>query len=100
MTRVVRRFGLRSIAFGYLGVILVGPLALVFYRTFEDGFGPAWDALSTPETVNAFKLTLIITAIAVPLNTIFGIACALAIVRRRFRGKGIVNAFVDLPLAL
>ena len=61
---------------------------------------PAWDALSTPETVNAFKLTLIITAIAVPLNTIFGVACALAIVRRRFRGKGLVNAFVDLPLAL
>ena len=76
------------------------PLALVFYRTFENGFGAAWDALSTPETVNAFKLTLIITAIAVPLNTIFGIACALAIVRRRFPGKGIVNAFVDLPLAL
>ena len=100
MTRLVRKFGLRLVAFGYLAVILVGPLALVFYRTFEDGFGPAWDALSTPETVNAFKLTLIITAIAVPLNTIFGIACGLAIVRRRFRGKGIVNAFVDLPLAL
>ena len=100
MTRFLRKFGLRLIAFGYLAVILVGPLALVFYRTFEDGFGPAWDALSTPDTVNAFKLTLIITAIAVPLNTIFGIACGLAIVRRRFRGKGIVNAFVDLPLAL
>ena len=100
MTRLLRKFGLRLIAFGYLAVILVGPLALVFYRTFEDGFGPAWDALSTPETVNAFKLTLIITAIAVPLNTIFGIACGLAIVRRRFRGKGVVNAFVDLPLAL
>ena len=47
-------------------MILIGPLALVFYRTFEHGVGPAWDALSTPETVNAFKLTLIITAIAVP----------------------------------
>jgi sulfate/thiosulfate transport system permease protein len=100
VTRLVRKFGLRLVAFGYLAAILVGPLALVFYRTFEDGFGPAWDALSTQETVNAFKLTLIITAIAVPLNTIFGIACGLAIVRRRFRGKGIVNAFVDLPLAL
>jgi sulfate transport system permease protein len=97
---VVRRYGLRGIAFGYLAAILLGPLSLVFYRTFENGFGAAWDALSTPETVNAFKLTLIIAAIAVPLNTIFGIACALAIVRRRFPGKGIVNAFVDLPLAL
>jgi len=100
VTRFVRKFGLRAVAFGYLAAILVGPLALVFYRTFENGFGAAWDALSTPETVNAFKLTLIITAIAVPLNTIFGIACALAIVRRRFPGKGLVNAFVDLPLAL
>ena len=50
--------------------------------------------------MHAFKLTLIITAIAVPLNTVFGIVCALAIVRRRFPGKGLVNAFVDLPLAL
>ena len=97
---VLRRFGLRGVAFTYLAAILLGPLALVFYRTFENGFGAAWDALSTPETVNAFKLTLIITAIAVPLNTIFGIAFALAIVRRRFRGKGLMNAFVDLPLAL
>jgi sulfate transport system permease protein len=100
VTSVLRTFGLRAIAFGYLAAILVGPLLLVFFRTFENGFGPAWDALSTPETVNAFKLTLIITAIAVPLNTVFGIACGLAIVRRRFRGKGVVNAFVDLPLAL
>jgi len=100
VTRFVRKFGLRAVAFGYLAAVLVGPLALVFYRTFENGVGPAWDALSTPETVNAFKLTLIITAIAVPLNTVFGIACGLAIVRRRFRGKGVVNAFVDLPLAL
>jgi sulfate transport system permease protein len=100
VTDVLRRYGLRGIAFGYLAAILLGPLSLVFYRTFENGFGAAWDALSTPETINAFRLTLIITAIAVPLNTIFGIACALAIVRRRFPGKGLVNAFVDLPLAL
>ena len=77
-------------------MILVGPLAIVFWRTFEDGFGPAWDALTTPETINAFKLTLIITAIAVPVNTVFGIVCALAIVRKRFPGKGLLNAFIDL----
>ena len=94
------RLGLRAIALLYLAVILVGPLAIVFWRTFEDGFAPAWDALSTPETLNAFKLTLIITAIAVPVNTVFGIVCALAIVRKRFWGKGLLNAFIDLPLAL
>ena len=100
MKRVLSRFGLRAIALGYLAAILVGPLVIVFWRTFEDGFAPAWDALTTPETINAFKLTLIITAIAVPVNTVFGIVCALAIVRRRFRGKGVLNAFIDLPLAL
>ena len=94
------RHGLRTIAVGYLLVILVAPLAVVFWRTFEDGFAPAWDALTTPETLNALKLTLIITAIAVPVNTIFGIVCGLAIVRRDFPGKGLLNAFIDLPLAL
>jgi sulfate/thiosulfate transport system permease protein len=94
------RLGLRFIALGYLAVILVGPLAIVFWRTFEDGFSPAWEALKTPETINAFKLTLIITAIAVPVNTVFGIIAALAIVRRKFPGKGLLNAFIDLPLAL
>jgi sulfate transport system permease protein len=96
----VARVGLRSVALLYLAAILVGPLAIVFYRTFEHGFGAAWTALSAPETIHAFKLTLIITAIAVPLNTVFGVICALAIVRRRFPGKGVLNAFIDLPLAL
>jgi sulfate transport system permease protein len=100
VARFIRRIGLRGIAFFYLAAILLGPISIVFYRTFENGFDAAWAALSSPETVNAFKLTLIITAIAVPANTVFGIACALAIVRRRFPGKGLVNAFVDLPLAL
>src|SRR5947199_2923561 len=73
---------------------------MVFWKTFEQGFSPFWNALTAPETATAFKNTLIVTAIAVPLNTIFGVVCALAIVRRRFPGKGFVNAFVDLPLAL
>jgi sulfate/thiosulfate transport system permease protein len=97
---LVSRLGLRLVALGYLAAILVGPLAIVFWRTFENGLGPAWDALTTPETINAFKLTLIITAIAVPVNTVFGVVCALAIVRRRFPGKGVLNALIDLPLAL
>ena len=96
----MRRYALRFVALFYLAAILIAPLGIVFYRTFEDGFDAAWEALSTPETIHAFKLTLIITAIAVPLNTVFGIVCALAIVRKRFPGKGLLNAFIDLPLAL
>jgi sulfate transport system permease protein len=88
------------VALLYLLVILLAPLAMVFYRTFQNGLEPVWQALSDPFTVHAFEITLIATAIAVPLNTVFGILCALAIVRRRFRGKGLLNAFIDLPLAV
>jgi sulfate transport system permease protein len=84
----------------YLAAILLVPVGLVFWRTFEHGVGPAWDAVTTPDAKHAFWLTLEIAAIAVPLNTIFGVLCALAIVRHRFPGKGVLNAVVDLPLAL
>ena len=94
------RWAPRSIAVFYLFAILVGPLAVVFYRTFEPGLQPAWNALTHPDTIHAFKLTLIITVIAVPINTVFGIVCGLAIVRKDFPGKGVLNAFIDLPLAL
>jgi sulfate transport system permease protein len=96
----MRRRTLRGLALGYLAVLLIGPLSLVFWRTFETGLGPAWAAVTTPAALHAFKLTLLITAVAVPANTVFGVLAALAIVRRPFRGKGIVNAVVDLPLAL
>ena len=96
----MRRWPLRLAAIGYLTIVLVGPLAVVFWRTFEGGLGPVWDALSNPDTIHAFKLTLIITLIAVPVNTAFGILCGLTIVRRSFPGKGLLNAFIDLPLAL
>jgi len=97
---VPSRLGLRTVALGYLVVILLAPLGMVFYRTFESGLHPVWQTLSDPDTLHAFQVTLIATAIAVPLNTVFGVLCALAIVRRRFRGKGILNAFIDLPLAV
>jgi sulfate/thiosulfate transport system permease protein len=96
----VRRYLLRFVALGYLLVVLLGPLSMVFWRSFDRGAGHLWESLSNPNTVHAFKLTLITAAIAVPLNTVFGIVCALAIVRQRFPGAGIVNALVDLPLAL
>jgi sulfate transport system permease protein len=96
----MRRYGLRGIAVFYLVAVLLGPLAMVFYRAFDRGLQPLWSSLTDPNTIHAFTLTLEITAIAVPVNTAFGIVCAVAIVRRRFPGAGIVNAVVDLPLAL
>jgi sulfate/thiosulfate transport system permease protein len=94
------RYALRFSALGYVALLLVLPVGLVFWRTFEHGLGAPLHAITTPEFRHAFWLTLLITLIAVPLNTLFGIALAIAIVRHRFRGKGLVNALVDLPLAL
>jgi sulfate transport system permease protein len=96
----VSRVALRFVALFYLAAILVAPVSLIFWRTFEHGLHPVWVSLSSDTTLHALELTLIITAIAVPANTIFGITLALAIVRKRFPGKGLVNALVDLPLAL
>jgi sulfate transport system permease protein len=97
---MARRALLRFLGLGYLAVILIAPVSLVFWRAFEDGVGPAWDAVTTPAAKHAFLITIAITLIVVPANTIFGVIMAMAIVRRRFPGKGIVNALVDLPLAL
>ncbi len=94
------RWGVRVAGLGYLLVILAAPVGLIFYRAFEHGLGPAWDAVTAPDALHALKVTLIIAAIAVPANTIFGIVCALAIVRYPIRGSGLLNALVDLPLAL
>jgi sulfate transport system permease protein len=94
------RYVLRFAALGYLGLLLLAPVGYVFYKTFEHGIGPAWDAVTTPDALHALKVTLILAAIAVPANTIFGILAALAIVRYRFPGAGVFNAVVDLPLAL
>ena len=97
---MIGKYALRVFSLGYLGVLLVAPVGYVFWKAFEHGVGPAWDAVTTPDALHALKVTLILTAIAVPANTIFGVSCALAIVRHRFPGAGIVNALVDLPLAL
>jgi sulfate transport system permease protein len=97
---MIGKYALRVFSLSYLAVLLVAPVGYVFWKAFEHGVGPAWDAVTTPDALHALKVTLILTAIAVPANTIFGVSCALAIVRHRFPGAGIVNALVDLPLAL
>ena len=94
------RHGLRFAALTYLMLLLVLPVGLVFYRTFQHGLEPVWNAMTDPDFLHALWLTLLIALIAVPLNTIFGVACALVLVRQRFRGKAVLNALVDLPFAL
>ena len=94
------KYALRFIALGYLALLLGIPVVLVFINAFQDGFAAAWNSVTTPDAQHAFWLTFVMVAVAVPLNTIFGVLCALAIVRQRFRGRAILNALVDLPFAV
>jgi sulfate/thiosulfate transport system permease protein len=94
------RLGLRTLVLGYLTVLLLIPVGLVFYRTFQHGVTPVWQAITTPAAVHAFWLTIEIALVAVPLNTIFGVITALALVRGRIRGKVFIDALISLPFAL
>jgi sulfate transport system permease protein len=97
---MIGKYGLRFASLAYLAGLLLAPVVYVFWKTFQHGFWPAWHAVTTPDALHALKVTLILVAIAVPANTIFGILAALSIVRYRFPGAGIFNAVVDVPLAL
>jgi sulfate/thiosulfate transport system permease protein len=97
---MIARVSVRVGVLAYLAAVLLVPVALVFWRTFEHGVHAPWVAVTTPDAQHAFGLTVKIVLITVPLNTVFGVFCALAIVRHRFPGKGLLNAVVDLPLAL
>lgn len=94
------KWGLRTLAFGYLGLLLLAPVAMIFYKTFEHGLGPPVEAMTSPEALHSIQLTLLMVAVAVPLNTIFGVGCALLLVRHRWWGNGVVDAIINLPFAI
>ena len=94
------RLALRLTALSYLAALLALPVGLVFYRAFEHGIDAFWQSVTTPEAQHAFWLTCVMVLAAVPLNTVFGILCALVIVRQRFRGRALLNAAIDLPFAV
>jgi sulfate transport system permease protein len=94
------RLLLRFIALGYLAAVLLVPVGAVIWRAFGDGIAPVWQAVTTPDALHAFWLTTLIAAIAVPLNTVFGVACAVVLVRQRFPGKRLLDAVIDLPFAI
>jgi sulfate transport system permease protein len=97
---VVAKYALRSTALLYLAFLLVLPVALVFRRTFEHGVSPVWAALTAPNAVHALTVTLQVALLAVLANTVFGVMAALLVVRHEFPGKRLLNAFIDLPVAV
>ena len=94
------KWGLRGLAFGYLGLLLLAPVGMIFYKTFEHGLGPPVEAMTSPEALHAIQLTLLMVAVAVPLNTIFGVGCALLLVRHKWRGNAVVDGIINLPFAV
>jgi sulfate transport system permease protein len=88
------------VALGYLAALLAVPVGMVFYRAFEHGVAAAWNAVTTPDAVHAFWLTVTMVAIAVPANAVFGVGAALLLVRGRFRGRALLGALIDLPFAV
>ena len=94
------RWGLRSIALLYLSALLIVPVAMIFYRTFEHGLSQPLDAITSSDGLHAFWLTIVCVGIAVPLNTVFGILTAIVLVRQDFRGKSLINAVIDVPFAI
>jgi sulfate/thiosulfate transport system permease protein len=91
---------LRGVALLYLALLLLLPVVVVFWRTFEHGVGTAWSFMTTPAAISALWLSLLIAVIAVPLNTIFGVGTALVLTRSETRGRSVLDALIDLPFVV
>ncbi len=89
-----------GLSIAYLGLILYVPAVNVFYQAFHKGIGPFLHNLTQPNFIEAVKLTVLLAAIAVPLNTIFGLCAAWALARKRFRGRTFLLSLLDLPFAI
>jgi sulfate transport system permease protein len=94
------RAALIATALAFLGLFLFLPLAAVFAQAFEGGVAAYLEAIREPNALAAIRLTLFTAAIAVPLNTVFGVAAAWAIGKFEFHGKGALITLIDLPFAV
>jgi sulfate/thiosulfate transport system permease protein len=89
-----------AVALAFLGVFVVLPLLAVFTEALSDGFAVFVDAIAMPDAQAAIRLTLLIAAISVPLNMVFGVAASWAITKFEFRGKGVLITLIDLPFSV
>ncbi|OOS06414.1 sulfate transport system permease protein [Moraxella cuniculi DSM 21768] len=94
------RWLLIATALSFIGIMLVVPLLSVFYEALKDGWQAYTAALSEPDALSAIWLTLLTTAIILPINTLIGVALAYLITRHKFRGKFIITTLLDLPFAV
>ena len=96
----VARVVLITLSLAFLGFFVLLPLLAVFSEALAQGAGPFLDALHTPDAFAAIRLTLIIAAIAVPLNMVFGVAASWAITKFQFPGKALLITLIDLPFSV
>jgi len=89
-----------ALAVGFLGLFIVLPLVCVFAQAFSKGVAAYLAALGDPDTLSAIELTLVIAAISVVANVVFGVIGAWAIAKFEFRGKNLLNTLIDLPFSV
>src|SRR5918995_1207269 len=94
------RYLLRYLALAYILILVVVPVGLILWRTFTPGIGAFIESVTTPAALSALQLSLLVVAIVVPLNVLFGVPTALVLARNRFRGKSALQAVIDLPFAV
>src|SRR5690242_17293868 len=94
------RYLVRYLALAYIGVLVIVPVGLILWRTFQPGIGAFVESITTPAALSALQLSLLVVAIVVPLNVLFGVPTALVLARNRFRGKSALQAVIDLPFAV
>jgi sulfate/thiosulfate transport system permease protein len=89
-----------SVTFGFLGLVVVVPIASVFVNAFAKGFAPYREAISHPDTLAALRMTLLAAACAVPLNAVCGFAAAWLLTKFRFRGRDFLLSLIDIPFSV
>lgn len=94
------RLTILALVLGFLGLVLVLPLVSVFAEALRKGLPTALEAIQTPDAVAAIKLTLLIAAISVPFNALFGLCASWAIAKHEFPGKAILITLIDLPFSV
>ena len=94
------RWGLIAAGLAFAGLFLVLPLVAVFSEAFRQGIGAYVEALQSPDAQSAIRLTLLVAAIAVPLNVVFGICASWAIAKFEFKGKAFLITLIDLPFSV
>jgi sulfate/thiosulfate transport system permease protein len=99
-SQLLRKWMLIGFALTFLGLFIMLPLIVVFSEALNKGFELYLLSLTEPDALSAIKLTLITAAIAVPLNTVFGVIAAWAIAKFEFKGKNILITLIDIPFAV